>query len=87
MGVLASVNKSAKGYAPIIDDENVISISLGSVVNDYVDVKLTGIPTSEGETCLVFCVYVEIDGKMYYLDNGITSENVVGVSYNFISSK
>lgn len=87
VGVLASVNKSATGYAPKIDDENVISISLGSVVNDYVDVKLTGIPTSEGETCLVFCVYVEIDGKMYYLDNGITSENVVGVSYNFISSK
>lgn len=81
IGVLAAVNKSGEVFVPDFDSENVISAKLGSVVNDYVDVKITGIPGAAVNTNLVFCIYAKMDGKIYYLENGMAKSDALGISY------
>ena len=52
--------------------------------NDYIDVMVTGIPNDFKDSAIVLCVYVKDKGGFYYLNGGVTSETVVGNSYNEI---
>ena len=64
--------------------ENNVIIADGNIRFDYADVKVSGITEETKDKGIVFCMYV-IDGEgVYYLDGGVTSENVATKSYNDI---
>ena len=86
IGVFAAVNKAGTVMTPTFSDVNVIAAPLNSVVNSYVDIKLIGIPVSEADTNFVCCIYVKINGVLYFLDGGLSSNSVVGISHSEISS-
>lgn len=85
IGVFASVNRNGEAFTPNLDSANVIAAPLKSFAFDYVDIKVTGISASDLEIRLVFCIYAKINDEYYYLDGGMTSETVFGVSYGEIS--
>ena len=84
IGVFAAVNRGGESFAPVLDSTSVIYAPFASVVNDYIDVKLTGIPKAEADTTLVFCICVQVNGVYYYLDGGVSAQTVCGVSYGAI---
>ena len=86
IGVFATVNKTGKEMSPTLGDENVIFAPLGSVVNNYIDIKLIGIPTGEADTDFVCCIYAKLNGVLYFLDGGVSSMSIVGISPNEIGS-
>ena len=81
-GVLATVNNKGEAYAPSLESENVVSKEFAQIVNDYIDIKVTGIPADKADALVVLCAYVKVGGKTLYLDNGVCGETVVGISYN-----
>ena len=81
-GILAAVNNKGEGFTPDPDASGVVDIVFDNMANDYIEVKLTGVPATERDTSIVFCAYVKVGGKIYYLENGVTSESATGVSYN-----
>ena len=81
-GMLATVNNAGEAYAPSLDSENVVANRFDTIVNDYIDIKVKGIPADKGDALVVLCAYVNAGGKTYYLDAGISGETVVGISYN-----
>ena len=81
-GVLATVNASGEAIAPQLGDEGVIASRFDGNKNDYLDIKVTGIPKDNADTVVVFCIYAIKDGSTYYLDNGKMGETVDGISYN-----
>ena len=86
-GIFATVNKGGEAYAPSLGDEDVILINFDNSINNFFDVKVTGIPTDKADTLIVFCAYVTEGKTVYYLDGGVTGEAVTGVSYNSIANK
>ena len=80
-GVLAYANILGTECAPKPGDDKVVDVVLDNMANDYIEVKVTGIPADFLNTPIVFCIYATDGGKLYYLDNGTTSETVVGTSY------
>ena len=48
---------------------------------DYADVKISGITEVSKDLGVVFCMYVNDGGSIFYLDGGITSETVATKSY------
>jgi hypothetical protein len=66
----------------MIGDNNVLNGSFVKDANDYITIKMSGIPMGYEETHLIFCVYARTGEKLYYLDNGETKESVAGKSYN-----
>ena len=83
-GVLAFANAGGTAVVPKPGDDKVIDISFDKMANDYVEIKLTGIPSEHQDVPIVFCVYATQGGKIYYLDNGEMLESVIGKSYNQI---
>ena len=81
-GILAYANVSGESVAPVPGGEKVLDIVFDNMANDYVEVKLTSIPESERNTLIVFCAYVTVGDKIYYLENGATTESAYGVCYN-----
>ena len=81
-GVLATVNSEGEAYAPSLESENVVSKEFAQIVNDYIDIKVTGIPADKADAIVVLCAYVKVGGKTLYLDAGVSGETVVGISYN-----
>jgi len=79
----------ASGIANPFDDANsalvesgkVIVISAELLICNYFEIKVNGISEANLDTNIVFCLFVNDNGT-YYLDNGTTSENVDGISYN-----
>lgn len=86
IGVFATVNRGGADFAPSLDSASVIYAPFVSVVNDYIDVKLTGIPKVEADTSLVFCICARVNGIYYYLDGGVASETVSGISYGAVAN-
>ena len=86
IGVFATVNRGGADFAPSLDSASVIYAPFVSVVNDYIDVKLTGIPKAEADTSLVFCICARVNGIYYYLDGGVASETVSGISYGAVAN-
>ena len=84
-GVLAYANMGGTEVAPKPDDEKVINIVFDNMANDYLEVKVVGIPADYLDAPIVFCVYVTDGDGFYYLDNGNTTETIVGTSYNDIA--
>ena len=80
-GVLAAVNESGEEIAPRVGDAGVLTGEFVKNANDYLDIKVTGIPETHINTKVVFCVYVTVGEEVYYLDNNITAKTVCGVSY------
>ena len=81
-GVLAYANKEGTACQPKPGDEKVVDIVFNNMANDYIEVKLTGIPEDYVDTTLVLCIYVEDKGGFYYLNDGTTAETVIGNSYS-----
>ena len=85
-GVLATVNTSGEAIKPMVGDAGVLSGEFNKDVNDYLDIKVIGIPEAHLDTLIVFCVYVVDGGKVSYLDNDSTLSEITGVSYNSLLS-
>ena len=60
---------------------NALSIKLTSEYDTF-NIKVIGIPAGSEDINVVFCAYVLSNKKVYYLDNGQTSESLVGQSVN-----
>ena len=83
-GVLAYANVGGTAVAPKPGDDKVVDIVFDNMVNDYIEVKVVGIPSKYIDTAIVFCIYATEGEKHYYLDNGHMTETVLGHSYNGI---
>ena len=83
-GVLAYANVSGGAVAPKPGDNKVVNVVFDNMANDYINVMVTGIPDDFKDSPIVLCLYVKDKGAFYYLNNGTTSETVVGNSYNEI---
>ena len=84
IGVLATVNTVGEEFTPNFEAEKVIVAQLNSLIHDYVDVKITGISEAQADSLIVFCMYISVDEKTYFLDGGATDNTVLGRSYNSI---
>lgn len=84
-GIIAAVNLSAEEIAPQIGGDNTVSASLKN--GDFVatNIKLVNVPLTDADTKLVFCMYLSIDGTVYYLNNGTTGNKIIGLSYNDVA--
>ena len=60
---------------------NVIVAESNTFKLDYADIKVSGITEENTGKGLVFCMYVADGEEVYYLDGGVTSENVATKSY------
>ena len=83
-GILAYANKAGTAAAPKPGDDKVVDIVFDNMANDFIEVKLIGVPDEFKNVPLIFCVYATQGDKFYYLDDGVMSESVVGKSYNDI---
>ena len=83
-GVLAYANVAGGEVAPKPGDDKVVDIVFDNMANNYIEVKVTGIPANFLNAPIVFCVYAKDGEKFYYLNDGATTESVVGYSYNEI---
>ena len=81
-GIMAFANVSGKEVTPKPGDDKVVDIVFNNMANDYIEVKVVGIPTEYGDAAIVACIYAVDNGTFRYADNGTTSETVVGKSYN-----
>ena len=86
-GVLATVNKAEEGQEieaikPKPNDEGVLSHNFDNLTHDYFEIKIIGIDGDNIDTKIVFCAYVIENGKMSYLNNNETVEELTGESYN-----
>lgn len=81
-GIIATVNKSGEAIAPKLGDAGVLTGEFVKDANNYLDIKIKGIPTGHEDTLIVFCAYVIADGEIYYIDNEASGSSVLGVSYN-----
>lgn len=83
-GIVACGNEGGEAISPIPGQGGAIDVSFDNLKNEFIDVKVTGILENHYDSKIVFCIYAKENGKIYYLDNGITSLQVVGSSYNDI---
>ena len=83
-GVLAYANVGGEAVAPKPGEDKVVDIVFDNAANSYIEVKVTGIPAGFLNAPIVFCIYATEGEKFYYLDNGNTTETIVGSSYNEI---
>jgi hypothetical protein len=83
-GVIATVNQTGEAISPKLGDENVIVGNFVKDANDYLDIKLTGIPADKADAVVVFCVYAIVGEDMFYLDGDTCAKTVIGTSYNQI---
>ena len=56
------------------------------LINEYVDIRVNGITEAIGENTLILCLYVKADKGVYFLENGETSGQLMGIGYREILS-
>ena len=78
-GVLACVNSSEDACAPELN--GAIFASLKEYACNMFEIKVINIPSDKLDTNIIFCAYVKVGEKIYYLDNDTTSEALTGISY------
>ena len=85
-GILAYANRTegAQAVAPKPGEDKVVDIVFDNMANDFIEVKLIGVPDEFKNVPLIFCAYATQGGKFFYLDDGVMSESIVGKSYNEI---
>ena len=86
-GVIATINKGGEEIAPELNGQKVVSASFANVDFEMFYIKLTSIPAAEKDTAIVFCAYLVNGEDKYYLNEGKTSKTIVGLSYNYVSTK
>lgn len=79
-GLIAAGNKTNEAISPDLSGD--LCIQQGKIAHDYFDIKITGITQEHMDSRIIFCAYVKVGDKVYYLDNNATSEAVTGFSYN-----
>ena len=84
-GIVATVNKAGGEIAPALDGTGVVSASFAKAGFSIFHVKVTNIPEANKDTKIVFCAYLVNGGKTYYLNDGTTSETIVGLDYTTVS--
>ena len=85
-GVLATGNALKQESYPVPNDAKVWSYELSSLKHDFFEIKVTGISDEQKDSYIILCAYITEGEKLYYLDNGLTLNSVVGVSYNNASN-
>ena len=83
-GILAYANNGGTACQPKPGEDKVVDIVFDNMANDYIEVKLTGVPQDCQDVKLVFCAYVTEGESIYYLDDGETLSSVIGKSYKEI---
>ena len=68
----------------LLGTNKVLVATQEQINHNYFDVKLYGITEGHIDSEIVFCAFVKDGGKIFYLDNGITSETIEGKSFNQI---
>ena len=87
-GVIAQANKLEDGQEtvstikPTIGVDKVLYKDFTNDAHNYFEIKIAGIDADNLDTKIAFCAYVIEDGKMSYLNNGETVEELTGESYN-----
>ena len=87
-GVIAQANKLEEGQEtvstikPTIGVDKVLYKDFAGYKHNYFEIKVSGISDALKDTKIVFCAYVIENGKMLYLNNGETVEELTGESYN-----
>lgn len=84
IGVVAAVNTTEGAFAPDFESPKTIVAKLDKIATSYVDVKVVGISSNDVDTVIAFCMYISVDGKVSFLDGGVTGNTVVGKSYSSI---
>ena len=84
-GVVVDVNTSGVEYSPLAN--GALKYSLTNSPYDYFDVKVVGIPHEYADLAIVFCAYLQINGRVFYLDKGLTLDTVIGTSYNSLKER
>ena len=83
-GLIAKGNVTGELINPELNGE--FCVLQNKIAHDYFDIKLKGITASLTDTKIVFCAFVKIGEKVYYLDNKTTSESLTGFSYNEVAT-
>ncbi len=87
-GVIAKANKledgqeSVSAISPSFDGEKVLYKDFTSDKQSYFEIKVSNITAELKDTKIIFCAYVIENGKMSYLNNNQTVEELTGESYN-----
>ena len=86
-GVIAKANKvnegeTATAVKPSFDGGKVLYKDFTNDAHNYFEIKIAGIDSDNLDTKIVFCAYVIENGKMSYLNNNETVEELTGESYN-----
>ncbi|MBO4984014.1 MAG: leucine-rich repeat protein [Clostridia bacterium] len=79
-GLIAAGNKNGEAFSPELSGD--LCIPQSKIAHDYFDIKITGITQEHMDSRIIFCAYVKVGDKVYYLDNNATLEAVTGFSYN-----
>ena len=78
-GLIAAGNHTGESFAPALDGD--LCVPQKMIAHEYFDIKITGITEEYTDKTIVFCAYIKVQDKVYYLDNNKTSESVTGISY------
>ncbi len=86
-GVIAKANvveadQIVGAISPSLDGERVLYKDFTNGKHNYFEIKVSNITTELKDTKIVFCAYVIENGKMSYLNNNQTVEELTGESYN-----
>ena len=85
LGVVAFGNATGGAVAPSLDGNKVVSCKL-SLINEYVDVRVSGITEAIGENRVALCLYIVDDTGISFINEGKTEKSVLGISYSEISN-
>ena len=77
--MIAAGNQTGESFAPALDGD--LCVPQSKLAHEYFDIKITGITEEFVDKTVVFCAYIKVQDKVYYLDNNKTSESVTGISY------
>ncbi len=84
-GIVATINEAGAELTPALDGSGVVSASFKALGYSIFNVKVTNIPDTHNNTKIVFCAYLVNGDKTYYLNEGTTSQKIVGLDYTTVS--
>ncbi len=80
-GIVAAANLGADLLDPATYD-NALIMSLTEENCEYFDIKVCNLTGEKADCLIVFCAYLKVGDDMIYIDNGVASSTVLGISYN-----
>ena len=81
-GVIAAVNLTSDPVVPT--GKTIVGELTDKCESGYFEVKISGISNENKAINVIFCAYITLGEKIYYLDNGATYEKLVGNSYDAV---